>query len=105
MNLAAKKLVTIVTESALEQKLKRELERLGAKGYTIVNARGSGHRGSREGNWGEASTNIRIEIVCSELVAHAIAEHCDRNYFANFAMIVYLSDVQVAGDRSEDEAE
>lgn len=104
MNLAAKKLVTIVTESALEQKLKRELETLDAKGYTIVNARGSGHQGSREGNWGEASTNIRIEIVCTEAVAHAIAEHCDRHYFANFAMIVYISDVLVAGERGDDEA-
>ena len=102
MNIATKKLVTIVTESALEQKLKRELERLGAKGYTIVNARGSGHQGSREGNWGEASTNIRIEIVCSDAVAQTIAEHCDRQYAEDFAMIVYLSDVQVMGDHGED---
>lgn len=103
MNIVTRKLVTIVTESALEQKLKREIERLGAKGYTIVNARGSGHQGSRDGNWGEASTNIRIEIVCSDAVALAIAEHCDQRYAEDFAMIVYLSDVQVAGDHDQGE--
>ncbi|MCH2101920.1 MAG: transcriptional regulator [Planctomycetes bacterium] len=95
MNFLDQKLVTIVTESALEPMLKRDLERLGVEGYTILDARGKGHRGSREGNWGNASTNIRIEVVCEEEIALAIAAHCKAVYSDNYGMILYLRDVRV----------
>ncbi|MAW61625.1 MAG: transcriptional regulator [Planctomycetes bacterium] len=95
MNYLSRKLVTIVTESALEPMLKRDLERLGAEGYTIIDARGKGHRGSRDGNWGNASTNIRVEVVCESAVAQAIAAHCKKVYSDNYGMILYLRDVQV----------
>src|SRR6056297_1877386 len=36
------KLLTVVTESVLEPQLVRDIERLGARGYTITNARGKG---------------------------------------------------------------
>ncbi len=54
-------LLTIITESALEGRLTKEIERLGARGYTVTDARGKGHRGVRQASW-EASSNIRIEI-------------------------------------------
>ena len=37
-----KKLLTIVTEAALENILIKDIERLGAQGYTITDARGKG---------------------------------------------------------------
>jgi len=89
------KLLTIVTESALEPHLKRDLERLGADGYTIVDARGKGHRGSRDGSWGNASTNIRVEVICDAETANAIAAHCKEAYSDNYGMIVFLRDAQV----------
>ena len=39
------KLLTIVTEAALENTLAKTIERLGAHGYTITDARGKGGRG------------------------------------------------------------
>lgn len=89
-----KKLLTIVTEAAIEANLTAELKRLGAGGYTIVDARGSGSRGVRDAGWA-SSGNIRIEVVCEPAVAARIADHLRENYYENFAMILYLSDVSV----------
>ena len=95
------KLLTLVTESALEPLLKRDFEALGAEGYTIVDARGKGHRGVREANWGRSSTNIRVEVVCDAEMADRIAEHCRKNYVKNYGMIVYVSDVQVLDEHND----
>jgi len=88
------KLLTVVTESALEARLVRDLERQGASGYTITNARGKGHRGVREAGW-EVESNIRIEVVCDEATARRIAAHLQQHYYDNYAMILLLSDVEV----------
>jgi hypothetical protein len=89
-----RKLLTVITETALEKALCADLERLGARGYTVTDARGKGSRGVREASW-DPSGNIRVEVVCVEAVAHAIVEHLQAKYYANYAMILYLSDVQV----------
>jgi len=88
------KLLTVVTERALEARLVRDLEQHGANGYTITNARGKGHRGVREAGW-EVDGNIRIEVVCDEATARRIATHLQQCYYDNYAMILLLSDVEV----------
>jgi len=89
-----RKLVTIVTEAVLEAELCREVERLGARGYTVTNARGSGGRGVRDAGW-DTSRNVRIEVVCAADVAGRI-ETCLRDrYFESYAMICFTSDVEV----------
>jgi nitrogen regulatory protein PII len=94
MKLYQYKLVTIVTEAALELTLSQDIEKLGAHGYTITDARGKGDRGDRNASW-NASANIRIEIVCDVTVANAIVEHLYHYYYDNYAMIQYTSDVEV----------
>lgn len=89
-----RKLLTIITESILEQALKRDFEKMGIRGFTIVDARGKGRRGERLGNW-DSSTNIRIEIVCTEEVGAMVAKHLYDNYYHHSGMISYLSDVDV----------
>ncbi|GAB4168093.1 MAG: hypothetical protein Kow0020_01300 [Wenzhouxiangellaceae bacterium] len=89
-----RKLLTIVTESALEQALCRDLDRLGATGYTVTNARGKGRHGRRDAGW-DTDANIRVEVVCDEAVAKRIMVELRRRYYANYAMIMLLSDVQV----------
>ena len=91
------KLITIVTEAALEITLLDELEKLGARGYTLSDVRGKGQRGVRNANW-EASANIRIEVVCEASVAKAVASHLQENYYDNYAMIFFSSDVEVLRD-------
>ena len=94
MTLDEIKLVTIVTEAALERELLREIERLGAHGYTVTDARGKGSRGVRSAGW-EHSANIRIEVVCPSSTAREIATFLQERYYDNYAMILFTSDVEV----------
>ncbi|GAB4262863.1 P-II family nitrogen regulator [Deferrisoma sp.] len=89
-----RKLLTIVTEASIERKVTADALRLGAKGYTVCEASGQGHRGVRQGDW-EANRNVRIEIVCAEQVARSIIDHLVQTYYDDYAMIVFLSDVEV----------
>ena len=94
MNFHKLRLLTIVTESALESTLVADIEKLGARGYTVTNARGNGSRGVRSGDWG-ASSNIRMEIVCDAKTEEAIACHLKERYYKNYAMILFGTDVDV----------
>jgi hypothetical protein len=92
--LSTRTLLTIVTEAVIENRLLRDLDRLGAHGYTVVNARGKGSRGVRDAGW-DASANIRVEVICEEKTARAIALHLRDRYYDNYAMITTVSEVQV----------
>lgn len=94
MHSAMRKLLTVITESALENVLVKDLESLGAHGYTISDARGKGRRGMRDGAWGESS-NIRVEAVCDAAAADAIAAHLHARYYDDYGMILFVSDVAV----------
>ena len=89
-----RKLLTIITEALLESDLCEVIDSLGATGYTVTNARGSGSRGIRDAGWA-SSGNIRVEVVCSATLADTIAEHLRHKYYDDFAMIIFTSDVQV----------
>jgi lysyl-tRNA synthetase class I len=89
-----RKLLTVITEAALERSLITDVKRLGAHGYTITEARGEGHRGVREAGF-EKSGNIRLEVVCESAVADKIARHLRDRYYNDYAMILFLQDVTV----------
>ena len=94
MSVEHRKLVTIVTEAALEHELVAEIQRLGATGYTITDARGKGGRGVRNASWTQ-SANIRIEVVCQAAIADAIAALLRARYYDNYAMILFIGEVTV----------
>ncbi|MBT9461002.1 MAG: transcriptional regulator, partial [Rugosibacter sp.] len=75
-----RKLLTVITESAIERDLLADMERLGAHGYTVTDARGKGSRGVRDAGWGEAG-NIRVEVLCDDVTAQAIALHLRTRYY------------------------
>lgn len=89
-----KELITIITESVLENVIKKKIEELGASGYTIMDVRGKGDQGSRSGDWQE-SANIQVEIICSEPLATTITQEIQKEYFNDYAMIVYRTPVRV----------
>ncbi|MDM7323555.1 MAG: transcriptional regulator [Thermus sp.] len=93
MDLKPLKLVTIVAESILEKKLVEEIKRLGAKGYTIVPARGEGSRGMRTLDW--EGQNIRLETIVPEEVALRILARLQEAYFPHYAVIAYVENVFV----------
>lgn len=94
MQTEIRKLLTIVCEASLEARVLADMERLGARGYTLTEARGKGSRGVRDAGW-DRSANLRIEVVCEAPVATAIAEHLRAQYYQHFAMILFMSDVEV----------
>lgn len=87
------KLVTIVTERILEDRLLRKLLELGAKGYTLTQATGKGSRGVRASEWEGPDT--KIETLVSEDVARAIVDHVAGAFFEHYAVIVYVQDAAV----------
>ncbi len=94
METETRRLLTIVTEAALEADLTEAIRKLGAMGYTITDARGRGSRGVRDAGW-VTSSNIRIEVICETETADAIAEYLRDNYYRDYAMVLYLTDVSV----------
>lgn len=93
MHTTTLKIVTIVTERILEDRLLRTLETLGAKGYTLTQATGKGSRGVRASEW--AGPDTRIETLVSPQVADKIVAHIAGSYFEHYAVIVYVQDAEV----------
>jgi nitrogen regulatory protein PII len=89
-----RKLVTVITEAALERDLIRELTSLGIGGYTFSEARGRGSHGSRTSSW-EHSQNLRLEVLCDDARAQALMQRLREGYFDDYAMIAWSHDVDV----------
>ena len=87
------KLVTIIGEAVLADRLLREIRKLGAKGHTLTTVEGQGSRGVRASEW--EGKNVKIETLVSEEVADAILHVLSEHYFANFAVVAYVHDVGV----------
>lgn len=94
MDFYKEKLLTIITESEIEEHLLQDIDRLGAKGYTISSAKGKGEKGVRNAVW-NANSNVKIEIVCDNNICEKIIEFLKENYLKNYAMILFISDVNV----------
>ena len=94
MNTVPLKLVTIVAEAVLADSLLQEIKKLGAKGYTLSEARGEGSQGvqasRREGK------NVKIETLVSLEVAEQIVACLHKDYFPDYSLVAYVHDVEVA---------
>jgi Pyruvate/2-oxoacid:ferredoxin oxidoreductase gamma subunit len=87
-------LLTVFCEASLEPLLVRDMDRLGVGGYTFSDARGKGSRGVRDASWDE-SRNIRVEVICARAQAETLLAHLQERYYANYAMVACLSEVEV----------
>ncbi len=94
MHTEKRTLLTVFTETSVEQLLVRDMDRMGVRGYTISDARGKGSRGVRDASWDEAR-NIRIEVICARQQAEELLAHLQVRYYSNYAMVAYLSEVEV----------
>jgi len=92
------KLLTVITESDLEDRLIEDVDRLGAKGYTVSSVGGKGEKGIRNAMW-SSNSNTKIEIVCDPKVCEKIVEFLTSNYLKNYAMILFVGDVDVLRPR------
>ena len=87
-------LLTIISETVLEETLIDEIMTLGAKRYTISDARGRGAHGVRSGKWG-ASGNIRIEVVGDADLCARIVSRLHDQYEENYGLMMYTSTVEL----------
>ena len=94
MKTIKQKLLTVVTERAIEEMVIKDIKRLGAKGYVLVEARGEDARGIRHAEW-EANRDVRVEILCDESLANVIADHLMKSYYDDYDMTIFLSDIDV----------
>ena len=98
MDTVSLKLVTVIAEAYLESRLLEEIKALGARGYSVSEVRGEGSRGIRASEW--EGRNVKIETLVSADAADLILQHVAANYFPNFAVVAYLTDVRaVRGDK------
>lgn len=93
MKTAPMRLVTIIAEALLEDRLAHDLASLGAKGWTVSAARGAGASGNRASDW--EGGNVRIETIVTPEVADAILAHLADAYFPLYGVIAYASDIEV----------
>lgn len=87
------KLVTVVAESVLQDRITREVMELGASGFTLVQSHGRGSRGLRTGDI--PGESVRIEVVVDHETADDIIAHMSEKYFENYAVIAWVTSVDV----------
>lgn len=95
MKLYAVKLLTIVCEILIQKKIKDILKRHKITGYTSYEVEGMGDKGIR-GHGLPEEKNWKIEIILTEKTMVDIVEEISTTMFADYAIIIYVSDVQVA---------
>lgn len=94
MNLHPMKLVTVICESVLEERVVELLRECGAHGHTAVDVRGSGHQGERSADLLE-SGNVKIKAIVKPAVAETLLARLCADFFKDYAMVAYETDVRV----------
>ena len=90
--------LTVVAEAVVEQRLLRDLEGAGARGWTITSGRGRGTSPVAASDWEGA--NVRIETLVSAAVADRVLEVLAAHYFPHYAVVAWVSPAHVVrGDK------
>lgn len=87
------KLLTVVAEQVLADRLSRAILTAGALGYTLTPARGVGARNLRSSSLG--GDNIRIEVIADEATARRLLQMVTEKWFPHFAVVAWLADIEV----------
>ena len=87
------KLVTIITEGLLKEKVIALLKRHACTGFTVSRTDGEGSRGVRASDW--EGPNLKIESIVSLETADAIVGELSEKYFENYSLVAWITDVQV----------
>lgn len=94
MNLHPMKLVTIICEAVLEERVVALLREAGAHGHTAFNVRGSGYQGGRGADIVETG-NVPIEVIVKPEVSDSLLARMHAKWFASDARVAYESVLRV----------
>ncbi len=93
MQLERLKLITIVAEKILKDQLVPKVLELGATGCSYHPTEGKGLRKARHDD--AFSENFQMKVVCPSDVATTILTYISEHYFEHYAIVAWLSDVEV----------
>ena len=91
--LAPMRLVTIVAESVLEDRLVTAVMAAGATGYTTSPASGAGSRDLRSTTLG--GQNVRVEALVPDDAAERLMAVLVKDWFPHYAVVAWVSAVEV----------
>ncbi len=94
MKLYNVKLLTITCEILAQKNIIDILKKHEITGYTTYEVGGNGARGLR-GQGLKNEKNVKVEVILREEKLQDIVEEISRTLFANFAIVLYVSDVGV----------
>ena len=93
MQLYPMKLITVVGEEVLRDQVMRKIMELGATGCSYASTQGVGSHGERYND--VFSANFQLKAVCTAKVAETIFGYLSEHYFGRYAVVAWLSDVEV----------
>lgn len=88
------KLVTIITNDVLEERLAHSVRDRGASGYTIVRARGAGSSGEMSGML-DVDTNIKFHVIMPQDRLSGLLDDLEALIKKGHHLTVFVSDVSV----------
>jgi nitrogen regulatory protein PII len=88
------KLLTVTCEILAQKNIIEILKKHEISGYTIYEVDGNGSRGLR-GQGLKNEKNVKVEVIMQEEKLQDVVEEISRTLFANFALVLYVSDVGV----------
>lgn len=94
MKLYDVKLLTITCEILAQKNIIEILKKHEITGYTSYEVDGNGARGLR-GQGLQTEKNVKVEVIMREEKMSDVIEEISRTLFANFAIVLYVSDVGV----------
>jgi len=94
MKLYNVKLLTITCEILAQKNILEILKNHKITGYTTYEVDGDGTRGLR-GQGFKNDKNVKVEVIMHEEKLSDVVEEISRTLFANFAIVLYVSDIGV----------
>lgn len=85
-------LVTIISETVLQDRLLKLLLTFGVSGYTIVPVQGAGSHGRRTGDMIGYNTNIEIKTIVTPEVSDQLLEKL-KHFPETYALIAFRQSV------------
>ncbi|MFO1494480.1 MAG: hypothetical protein U1F26_07460 [Lysobacterales bacterium] len=87
------RLLTIIAERLLKDRILHHLDQLGVSGYTLMDSAGRGARGLIVDEW--QGDNVEIQVLAPRESIDRVAQRLRERYFEHHSIVLYAQDVDV----------